>query len=64
MHFVVGLANFAFYLGQVVPWLVFFSRKMSSSLLFSTFEVSKQAFFRTATTAGIVNLKPIVPGRQ
>lgn len=35
---------------------------MSSLLLFSTFEVSRQAFFRTATTAAIVNLKPIVPG--
>ncbi|CCA68930.1 hypothetical protein PIIN_02790 [Serendipita indica DSM 11827] len=37
---------------------------MSSSLLFSTFEVSKQVFFRTATTAAIVNLKPLVPGRS
>ncbi|CAG8725551.1 6563_t:CDS:2 [Acaulospora colombiana] len=35
---------------------------MASTLLFSTFEVSRQAFFRTATTAAIVNLKPLVPG--
>ena len=33
-------------------------------LLFSTIEVSKQAFHRTALSAAIVNLKPIVPGRM
>lgn len=33
-------------------------------VLFSTIEVSRQVFFRTATTAAIVNLKPIIPGRE
>lgn len=32
-------------------------------LLFSTIEVSRQAFYRTSLCAAIVNLKPIVPGR-
>ncbi|KAG8807110.1 hypothetical protein FRC17_004644 [Serendipita sp. 399] len=36
---------------------------MASPLLFSTFVVTKQAFFRTSTTAAIVNLKPLVPGQ-
>ncbi|KAH6918322.1 diadenosine 5',5'''-P1,P4-tetraphosphate asymmetrical hydrolase [Coprinopsis sp. MPI-PUGE-AT-0042] len=35
---------------------------MSPALFFSTFEVTSQAFYRTALSAAIVNLKPIVPG--
>ncbi|KAF8560164.1 HIT-like protein [Imleria badia] len=35
---------------------------MSAPLLFSTFEVTSQAFHRTALSYAIVNLKPIVPG--
>ncbi|KAH0838133.1 HIT-like domain-containing protein [Lanmaoa asiatica] len=31
-------------------------------LLFSTIEVTRQAFYRTALSYAIVNLKPIVPG--
>lgn len=37
---------------------------MSAPLLFSTFEVTSQAFYRTALSYAIVNLKPIVPGRE
>ncbi|KAI0785497.1 HIT-like protein [Irpex lacteus] len=33
-----------------------------SKVLFSTIEVTRQAFYRTSLTAAIVNLKPIVPG--
>ncbi|KAF5374829.1 hypothetical protein D9758_000566 [Tetrapyrgos nigripes] len=33
-----------------------------SPLFFSTFEVGKQAFYRSALSYAIVNLKPIVPG--
>jgi hypothetical protein len=36
---------------------------MASPLFFSTFEVTRQAFHRTALAYAIVNLKPIVPGR-
>ncbi|CAK5264150.1 unnamed protein product [Mycena citricolor] len=32
------------------------------SLLFSTIEVTRQAFYRTSLSYAIVNLKPIVPG--
>jgi len=35
---------------------------MATPLFFSTFEVTRQAFHRTALTYAIVNLKPIVPG--
>jgi len=35
---------------------------VSAPLLFSTFEVTRQAFHRTALSYAIVNLKPIVPG--
>ncbi|OAX44465.1 HIT-like protein [Rhizopogon vinicolor AM-OR11-026] len=35
---------------------------MTSPLLFSTIEVTRQAFYRTALSYAIVNLKPIVPG--
>ncbi|KAH9486378.1 Bis(5'-nucleosyl)-tetraphosphatase [asymmetrical] [Psilocybe cubensis] len=35
---------------------------MSSKLLFSTFEVTTQAFYRASLSYAIVNLKPIVPG--
>ncbi|KAI0287730.1 HIT-like domain-containing protein [Russula brevipes] len=35
---------------------------MASPLFFSTFEVTRQAFHRTALAYAIVNLKPIVPG--
>lgn len=38
--------------------------KMSPPLLFSTIEVTRQAFYRTALSYAIVNLKPIVPGRE
>ncbi|KAF8531266.1 HIT-like domain-containing protein [Gautieria morchelliformis] len=31
-------------------------------LLFSTIDVTRQAFYRTSLSAAIVNLKPIVPG--
>ena len=36
---------------------------MATPLFFSTFEVTRQTFYRTALTYAIVNLKPIVPGR-
>jgi len=36
---------------------------MATPLLFSTFEVTRQAFHRTSLAYAIVNLKPIVPGR-
>jgi len=35
---------------------------MATPLFFSTFEVTRHAFHRTALTYAIVNLKPIVPG--
>ncbi|KAF7784225.1 hypothetical protein Agabi119p4_390 [Agaricus bisporus var. burnettii] len=35
---------------------------MSSTLLFSSFEVTRQAFYRTALSYAIVNIKPILPG--
>ena len=34
-----------------------------SALLFSTFDVSRQVFYRSGLAAAIVNLKPVVPGR-
>ena len=34
-----------------------------SALFFSTFDVTRQAFYRARLAAAIVNLKPIVPGR-
>ncbi|KAI9021177.1 HIT-like protein [Hyaloraphidium curvatum] len=34
----------------------------SPKLLFSTFDVTRQAFYRTKLTFAITNLKPIVPG--
>lgn len=34
-----------------------------SALFFSSFDVSRQAFYRSGLAAAIVNLKPIVPGR-
>ena len=37
--------------------------EMATPLFFSTFEVTRQAFHRTALAYAIVNLKPIVPGR-
>ncbi|KAM5538217.1 hypothetical protein V8D89_008104 [Ganoderma adspersum] len=33
-----------------------------SALFFSSFDVSRQAFYRSGLAAAIVNLKPIVPG--
>ncbi|KAJ7471180.1 diadenosine hydrolase [Mycena galericulata] len=33
-----------------------------NSLFFSTIEVTRQAFYRSSLSYGIVNLKPIVPG--
>ncbi|KAI0003842.1 HIT-like protein [Russula compacta] len=35
---------------------------MATPLFFSTFEVTRQSFHRTALAYAIVNLKPIVPG--
>ncbi|SJL06079.1 related to Bis(5'-nucleosyl)-tetraphosphatase [asymmetrical] [Armillaria ostoyae] len=35
---------------------------MNTSLLFSTIEVTRQAFYRSSLSFAIVNLKPIVPG--
>ncbi|KAH7885993.1 HIT-like domain-containing protein [Phlebopus sp. FC_14] len=35
---------------------------MATPLLFSTIEVTRQAFYRTTLSYAIVNLKPIVPG--
>ncbi|KAH7930492.1 HIT-like protein [Leucogyrophana mollusca] len=35
---------------------------MSTPLLFSTIEVTRQVFYRTSLSYAIVNLKPIVPG--
>lgn len=37
---------------------------MSAKLLFSTIEVTGQAFYRSSLSYAIVNLKPIVPGRK
>jgi hypothetical protein len=37
---------------------------MTAPLLFSTIEVTRQVFYRTALSYAIVNLKPIVPGRE
>lgn len=37
---------------------------MAPPLLFSTIEVTRQAFYRTALSYAIVNLKPLVPGRK
>ncbi|PBL04280.1 hypothetical protein ARMGADRAFT_910883 [Armillaria gallica] len=37
---------------------------MSTSLLFSTIEVTRQAFYRSSLSFAIVNLKPIVPGGE
>jgi hypothetical protein len=37
---------------------------MSGTLLFSTIEVTRQAFYRSSLSYAIVNLKPIVPGRR
>lgn len=34
----------------------------SPKILFSTFDVTRQSFFRTSLSFAIVNLKPIVPG--
>jgi len=38
--------------------------EMATPIFFSTFEVTRQAFHRTALAYVIVNLKPIVPGRM
>ncbi|CDK29354.1 unnamed protein product [Kuraishia capsulata CBS 1993] len=35
---------------------------MASRILFSTFSVTSQVFYRTKFTYAVVNLKPIVPG--
>jgi bis(5'-adenosyl)-triphosphatase len=35
-----------------------------SALLFSAFDVTTQVFYRASLSAAIVNLKPIVPGRE
>ena len=39
------------------------SMSAPAKLFFSTIEVTKQAFYRSALSYAIVNLKPIVPGR-
>jgi len=36
---------------------------MATPLFFSRFEVTRQAFHRTALAYAIVNLRPIAPGR-
>jgi hypothetical protein len=36
---------------------------MTTPLFFTTFEITRQVFHRTALAYAIVNLKPIVPGR-
>ena len=48
----------------VIPTLHTLTIIMTSTLLFSTIEVTSQAFYRTALSYSIVNLKPIVPGRK
>lgn len=37
---------------------------MTQPLLFSTFDVTRQVFFRSRLSFGLVNLKPILPGRE
>jgi HIT domain len=37
---------------------------MASPLFFSTIDVTRQVFYRTSLSFAIVNLKPIVPGRE
>ncbi|KAK0447717.1 diadenosine 5',5'''-P1,P4-tetraphosphate asymmetrical hydrolase [Armillaria borealis] len=37
---------------------------ITTSLLFSTIEVTRQAFYRSSLSFAIVNLKPIVPGHE
>jgi len=37
---------------------------ISTKLLFSSIEVTKQVFYRSPLAFAIVNLKPIVPGRE
>ncbi len=37
---------------------------MSLPLLFSTFKISGQVFYQSALSLGLVNLKPLTPGRQ
>ena len=39
------------------------SMSAPAKLFFSTIEVTKQAFYRSALSYAIVNIKPIVPGR-
>jgi hypothetical protein len=36
----------------------------SGAIRFSTFDVSRQVFFRSKLSVGIVNLKPIVDNRE
>lgn len=43
-----------------IPW----NSPFFMALLFSTFDVTRQAFFRSRLSFAIVNLKPIVPGRE
>lgn len=35
-----------------------------NTILFSTIEVTRQVFYRTSLSYAIVNIMPIVPGRQ
>lgn len=37
---------------------------MSLPLLFSTFKISGQVFYQSALSLGLVNLKPLTPGRE
>jgi bis(5'-adenosyl)-triphosphatase len=36
----------------------------AAKLLFSTIEVTRQAFYHSSLSYAIVNLRPIVPGRE
>jgi hypothetical protein len=37
---------------------------MSLPLLFSTFKISGQVFYQSKLSLGLVNLKPLTPGRR
>jgi len=57
------VATFLASLDQLHDSTPFDATTMATSLIFSTFEVTRQAFHRTALAYAIVNLKPIVSGR-
>lgn len=37
---------------------------MTAPMLFSTFKITGQVFYQSALSLGLVNLKPLTPGRQ